>query len=170
MNIASHTHAHRTTHTRSDDRIHCSDTKTLRHSHTAFEPFFSLKRKKALLRGKRLKKRKKALSRGKRLKKIRAPRHPSGGPAGQFSRSKKVPPPRLCPAKMRGGSGRPRRDAWTGSAGVSHTHKHMHMMIVLHHVVFHSHEQSALLPHMNKVLCSCACMGYYAGAVQGVRR
>ena len=59
MNIASHTHAHRTTHTRSDDRIHCSDTKTLRHSHTAFEPFFSLKRKKALLRGKRLKKEKK---------------------------------------------------------------------------------------------------------------
>jgi hypothetical protein len=39
-------------------------------------------------------------------KKIRAPRHP-GGPAGQFSRSKTVAPPRLCPAKMRGGSGRP---------------------------------------------------------------
>ena len=27
-------------------------------------------------------------------------------PAGQFSRSKTVPPPRLCPAKMRGGRGR----------------------------------------------------------------
>jgi len=57
------------------------------HIHTCKEKRGSFKRKKAQ------KKRKKAQK--------------NPGPAGQFSRGKKVAPPRLCPAKMRGGSDRP---------------------------------------------------------------
>ena len=60
-------------------------------THTLFS-FFSYKREKNLFKEKKAqKKRKKALFKEeKRLKKIRAPLQPSGGPAGQFSRSNRA--------------------------------------------------------------------------------
>ena len=48
-------------------------------------PFFLLKKEK-----------KGSFKEEKGSKKIRAPRHPSGGPAGQFLQSTKVHPPRKC--------------------------------------------------------------------------